>query len=299
MPKSWYDEFTVKTGLEDVLRFYEARFKSVNREYAETPKESIKPGYASPVFLRCEPYSQALLKDKKENTWDGGTMSFPGKQFNAALERTRKPYKPGVWVTEAQFDWEIGEVNGDASYYSIEINDEVDTSMRAEPADFSSYKPITRLSMSGRTERNAPEVDRLNEKARKGQEQTFSDINRQVESAKTEFSMAPTDQQLGIAIYPGSVYDSAMTILMNTFLGDTMRVYVFDLKGEIPKAVSFYEIKTGMKAKKVADPETGQEGFLFTLKGNEQNPEIQLAIGKIQNAGHPDKNAIVFTKTIH
>ncbi len=256
--------YSCSSPVEEVFRFYLEKLGAKQLTESVYPLD-LEPGETTPVDYHLSFHELRETVDSSS-----GTVLYPGKLIKKTLTANRKPYQPDKWVQWVSFEWSVREKNGDLTGYALIVDD------RSFSEDFKSYKTRTWIQIHRQTYQSEDESDYGDE------------FDAQV-AARIKTMKQPTEKELGIPVYPGSVFNKELSAGMS--LGDEEVFYIFLTNELLAKVVTFYEQKLGKKA-----ANNGGK-YMIALKGKLPYPDEGIAI-EPNNLGGSAKTVIAFRKLL-
>jgi hypothetical protein len=145
----------------------------------------------------------------------------------------------GAWIRKAVFQWRATTPDGGFTSFAVQINDDSEQDMRAAS--------IVRMSYESRVSAEKEAEIRKNADREQDRDQMENAIGSETMKNRDKAAGAPTQELLGVPLYPGAAYKSEMS--QNMTAGSGVPTYVWSSADAAPAVVTFYEKATGMKAK--------------------------------------------------
>lgn len=264
--------YRVGASTEDVFNFYLQKIGGKEGQMDTDPRE-IKPSTVSQVWYTVEYYKDEEFTDY----FIERDVMHPGTWMKQKLTENRKPHKPGKWIVHAFFNWYKMESNNDLTEFYVIIHDE----SFGEQSE-KKYKTSTDIQILASTGKSEQAMREENEEQMEKQTSELS---------KSLRSKPPTEKELGVPIYPGSIFDADATAGMSA--GNDYIIYLY-LTTDLPsKVVAFYEQRLKIKSE---EPVKGH--FMIPLKGKMPIPDEGISIEPNTMFGGSAKTVISIQKMI-
>jgi hypothetical protein len=244
MRSSTFRVYTAEASINEVCRFYIDHLGADEGFPPEEPDE-LMPGESLPPWYGVDPYRSDLFTDQ----YYFDTLIYDGQWAKSVFSR-RDKWEDGSWLASAWFEWMVGLNNGDAARYSVSLED---VGFDPQNKVFSDQTQITIHSL-----------------VRKSEEALWDEMD--LEMAELALQLAdspPTEQTLGVPLYPGSIFEPDISAGMSL---DGGRLYVFLSEDPTSTVAAFYEQHLG------ESPVQSGESYLFALKGELPIPDEGLTI---------------------
>ncbi|MDD2390402.1 MAG: hypothetical protein PHP23_11800 [Desulfobacterales bacterium] len=217
--------YTVDAPAEKVLRFYLEKLGGKEDEASEYFYAGNTPsGSTSPVSYRIDFIDLSVYNPEE------------AVEARAELEKVRVPFEFGNWVSSADFVWEVGEKNGDVSNFELTIQDDYFHRFNAR----GDKKVQASIVIRKTTYMNPDDAQMALQKFNNTEDGVDDSSQGNMVGAATPFN--PED--LGITVYPGSVYDAETT----TFLRESMGLQAGAYQSEDnSRKISLFFEKFGLK----------------------------------------------------
>lgn len=251
--RSRYEKvYTVPGPIEDVFRFYQVQFgaKPLGDDGGPNPLD-LAPGKTTPVGYDLYPYEDELTD---------------------VLSKNRKPYSPGKWIREVDFNWGRRESNGDLTIFLVRLED------WSFSEDWKSYKTKTLLVVHRETYVNDEEAG---EAADAQEDEFLAEVAAQLAAAP------PTEAVLGAPLYPGATFMPEHSAGMT--MDNSYAMYIYFSLDPVEQVRDFYQRKTGKQAEAA-----GGNKYLFTLAGQPPVPDQGISLEPNQMFGGAWKTVLTF-----
>jgi hypothetical protein len=216
--------YMVGAPAEKVLLFYLGKLggKEAEDGAEELYEGKTSPGETSQVFYQLEYVD--LSPDNQEVT----------AELKSQLQKARVPLASGNWIASADFAWEAGETNGDVSNFDLIVRDEFFNSVNGQ-----GRKQVQTSIVVRRTTYMNPADARAT--LRKLREERKAEGG----SDRNAVAIAPFNPVgIGIALYPGSVYDEETSSFLQETMG--LRAAAYQCNDEV-RTISAFFAKAGLK----------------------------------------------------
>ena len=258
--------YTVKAIINEVAGFY---IQKLTAKEGAPDNFTPEPGAVLPPWYELSCYEPDIFKDQYD---DKGKLFYDGKWVKSVFSQ-RKQWSKNEWLSNIRFEWNIVLNNGDMAQYSVLVEDEGYDAL--QKVIFNSTRITIRIlvtkSQDALTDEQDQEMDRETaEKAR--------------QSAKNP----PTEEALGVPLYPGSVFDPENSAGMS--LDGEYQYYIYLSNDPPSKVLAFYEQRLGKKAM------SNEGGYIIALKGQLPIPEEGLTIQPNTMFGGKAKTVITVQK---
>lgn len=243
--------YAINAAIEEVLLFYVQKLGAKEGMPQTDYRAVLKPGQVSPVWFEKEYYEQSDFTDQKE--YD--TLIYPGKWVLATLQSNRRA-ENGKWVKVVHFGWCKKETNEGFTQFSVFLDD--------AGFDFETrkYRVKTTIMITSQTFKSEAAMEA----------EVDQEIDKKTEAKKKQLlSKPPTEQTLGVPIYPGALFNAEASAGMS--LDDSQVIYIFFSNDPPAKVVGFYEARLNKKA-----TVTDKDSYLIPLKGKMSVPDEGIAI---------------------
>lgn len=263
--------YAVKANIEDVVLFYVQKLGAREDMPQTDYREVLKPGQVSAVWFEKQYYEPSEFTDQKE--YD--TVIYPGKWVLATLQSNRKA-ENGQWVKSVNFGWCKKEANSDFTQFNVVLDD------AGFDFEIRKYQVKTSISIITQTFKSETAME----------EEVDQEIDRKTEAKKKQLmSKPPTEQDLGVPIYPGAIFNLDATAGMS--IDNDQVIYIFMSNDPPAKVVGFYEVKLSKKA-----TATDKDSYLIPLKGQMPIPDEGIAIQSNTMFGGSAKTVISIAKQL-
>lgn len=257
--------YVTSASAEEVFKFYIQKIRAKEGALEIDPRGLERGAVSQPV------YEISYYTDQDFGDTDG----YSGAWKKESLQKNRKPYTPGKWITGGYLNWYKKEVNGDLTTFYINIDDESfdDPSKRNKTATSIRISIGTEKSEQARREENEAQMD-----------QKVEDLSKSLKSRP------PSAKDLGAPLYPGATFNAEATAGMSA--GNDNAYYVFLTTDSPSKVVAFYEQQLKIKA-------AGEGGrYMIPLKGKLPMPDEGISIEPNTMFGGSAKTVITIMKMV-
>ncbi|HHT48088.1 MAG TPA: hypothetical protein GXZ98_02175 [Firmicutes bacterium] len=242
--------YTVKALIDDVCRYYIDQLKP-EPGWAQKDPYALAPGEVDGPWYEVGFWHETIFTTQYE--YD--TLLNDGEWVKDAFAK-RPQWEKGSWLNSARFEWNAALPNGDPARYAV-ILDDVGFDSR-ERVDYRSTRIRIEVLVS-------PSLEAIEE------EEDWA-MDQAVVAKTEEFRKnPPTEELLGITLYPGAVFSPELTAGMS--LNDDFHIYVYFSNDPPDKIADFYRKQLGKEPLS-----SGDLGYMFALKGSLPIPEEGLAI---------------------
>lgn len=228
------------------------------------------------------------------------------KELKAFLATVRQPYQPGKWISSANFEWTSKGAEGETifrmkisgkgtlgkvvnwlekeeGYSSDHAGDPVPIKTeKGRKVSLSEWKNYVKenykmlgagIIIETETHKSQEAIERERaEKEKKAEEEVRQKLEEKI--AKL-VSNPPTENDLGVPVYPGARLDPERTA--GTWReGLPIRIYVYLTDDKIENVAAFYEEEAGRKAMK----RKISSNYMIRLKGTKVEIREDVSIGK-------------------
>jgi hypothetical protein len=222
--------FMAAAPAEEVLQFYLRELGGTEGDSSEhLYNGTTAAGKVSPVYYQIDFIDFS------------GNQSRDERQRKAELEKSRKPFKPGKWISHARFAWEVGEKNADVTNFELEL-------------DATGSKKIQTSIIVRKSTYMNPTDARKAQKKKQDEQERREDLARAKPSRKNAGS-AFKPEDFKVPMYPGAQPATEITKLgKGSMATDEMYLYYRSDDHHLIVA-EFYEKQPGFKVVH-ADKET-------------------------------------------
>ena len=242
--------YTVNAIIDEVCRYYIEQLGAEPGLSDENPY-SLSAGEVFAPRYELYFYDEGIFEDQ----YEFDTLISDG-QWVASAFTQRPQWEKGSWLNGVLFEWNAGLDDGQVAQYLVYLEDMGFDSLAQK--DFRSTQIRIEVMVATSEEIMEEEADWAME---------------QVVAVRTERfrKNPPTEEFLGIPLYPGAVFDPELSAGMS--LDEEYHIYVYFSKDSPDQIGDFYRNKLGK------DPlPTDDLGYMFALKGSLPVPEEGLAI---------------------
>jgi hypothetical protein len=244
-------------SVDEIAKFYAGKLGAVIEQEGGADPSELAPGQVSTVGSAVE-------------YWDLDSIDQSTDEVKAAF--AARPHLPQAesWARVAEFSWAFKNTEKDPYSFTLTISDnsvsEDDPPIYHQASEIAlSVKMINLEKMQAAL---APTKEDLAAQQAYAKQQQQANADAAANAAKMDASMAaanaeakrfqdemakaPSEKDLGVAIYPGARYEADLSAQQSMFLTDKSRVYVFSVEARPDVVVRFYEKKTGNKNMSIA-----------------------------------------------
>lgn len=188
-----------------------------------------------------------------EDQYEYDTMIYDGQWVKSCLEG-RENWDDEGWVLSAWTEWEVFMDNGSIAHFGINVEDNSFDRVNK------SFTNKTRIMVHILVERSEEEMEYEME------QEMDEEIDRLAEEL---LKNPPTEERLGVPIYPGAVFNVDYTAGMSM---DGDFYYVYLTMDSIEDVVSFYEEELNKTST------SDEYGHFIVLKGEMPVPDEAISI---------------------
>jgi|LSQX01.2.fsa_nt_gb hypothetical protein len=219
--------YTVDAPLEEVAKYYVMELGAIESYDTDPNLTALAEGRSTPIYVEYTVYDWQF-----NDSYDyEGKLLRSGAKVREALRANRAPHSSGGWLSRVLFSWFYRDWDGSIILFEIACED------RSFDQDYSEFQGTKTLI----------EVHRytyMSEEAAWEMEEEAMDLEVAELAAQMALS-PPTEESLGIPIYPGSEFQPDISAGIS--FGGTP-LYVFFALETPEEIVKWYEKETGMKS---------------------------------------------------
>jgi len=260
--------YTVKALIDDVCRYYIDQLKP-KPGWAQKDPYALAPGEVDGPWYEVGFWHETIFATQYE--YD--TLLNDGEWVKDAFAK-RPQWEKGSWLNGASFEWNANLPSGDLTRYVVILDDVGFDSL--ERVDYRSTRIRIQVLVS-------PSLEAIEEEEDWAMDQAVA--------AKTEEfrKNPPTEEFLGITLYPGAVFSPELTAGMS--LNDDFHIYVYFSNDSPDKIADFYRKQLGKEPLS-----SGDLGYMFALRGSLPIPEEGLSIQPYVYGDGPFQSTISIMK---